>query len=145
MTRSLKIAAAGALLVLAATLVWAQPRGEGGPPGGRSGPGMNAEQTLGYLALSDEIGLTDPQLISLRNALRAPYKKQMEARQAMRSGNADFQAVREQMLATRTELTAAIAGVLTPEQNQEFTKAMEQMQQGRGPGGQGRGQRPGND
>ncbi|MFH1567035.1 MAG: hypothetical protein ABIL09_03480 [Gemmatimonadota bacterium] len=141
MTRSLKIAAAGALLVLAATLVWAQPRGQGG--GGRmGGPGMNAEQTLGYLALDPGIGLTDPQLINLRNALREPYKKQMEARTAMRSGDADFQAMREQMMATRAELTAAVAGVLTPEQNQKFTTAMEQMQQARG---QGRGGRPGND
>ncbi|MFC1525642.1 hypothetical protein ACFL6X_02405 [Candidatus Latescibacterota bacterium] len=132
MTRTVRFSAVAAILLVAAALVWAQPGATRGRPGG--GMGVGVEQTLGFLALHPEVGLTDVQLVDLRAALRDSYAEQQEMREAMQSGSVDFQMMREQMTAFREDVMASVAEVLSDEQIQTFEAAMEQMQSARGQG-----------
>ena len=126
MTRTLKMITAATLLLLAAALAWSQPRsGQGGQgmQGGRMGGGM---------------GLSAEQLLGLRSSLRDVYQDQLEMRQDMRSGDVDFQQMREEMTALRAELMTRINGVLDEDQQKKLQARLEEMQtQG------GRERRPG--
>ena len=146
-----RLAMTGVLALMAAALtcdtVVAQPGGGGG--GGRRGAGgggINASQILGMLAFDQESNITDDQLVKLRNALRPVNQKQNDLMRSVRSGERDFQDVREDMMSLRTELLAAVSSVLSPPQVERLKDQMQrQAQRGGRQGGQRGGQRGGGD
>jgi len=142
MTRTRKLTLGAALLLLASSLVWAQPGGRGAMPrrndaGGHMGGGMmlSPEQALGILALDPELGVTDKQLLDLRAALREAYLDQQQLQADMRGGEMDFQAAREMMEGQREKVTTALSGVLTAEQLAAFQQHLENRRPMRGGGG----------
>ncbi len=136
MTRTLRLAAAAALLLFAASLVWAQPGGGQRRPGGAMGMGAGA--ILGYLALDPDIGLSNEQLIALRESLRPAYLEQMELREDLQSGAVDFRDLGETMADQRKAVMERIAEVLTEDQQKTMDDRMEEMRSRAG-----RGRRPG--
>ncbi len=129
----------------------AQPRGRGG--GGRGGPRraemmlaarLPVEQVLGFLAFDAEVGLTNDQLLQVRDALKGIYTKRKELAKEMREG--DRQAVMEKMGGLRTEMTQNLSSALKPAQVEKLKEFMQQMQQRRQGGrrrGGGQGRRGG--
>jgi len=140
----------GLLSVLAVAftfeLVVAQPGGGGGGQrggrGGRGGGSVNAQQILGMLAFDAESNLTDDQLVKVRKALMPVHQKSQDLMRSVRSGERDFQDVREDMMALRGELLTAVSSVLTTAQVDRLKEQM-QRQANRGGGGGGRGRREG--
>lgn len=137
----------GVLAFLVAALVCdtvvAQPGGGGRQRRGGGGGGVNAQQILGMLAFDAESNLTDQQLVGLRNALKPVHQKQNDLMRSVRSGERDFQDVREDMMALRGELLEAVSSVLSPAQVDRLKEQMQRQAQRGGRGQGGRGQRGG--
>ena len=145
------------LLALLISLVssWsatAQPGGGGGFGGGRGmmRGGAAPEQILGLLAFDEKMAVSDEQLVQLRAALREPYEKQRKMQEDLRASFAeggaeemDWEALRETMMAMRTELMETVAGVLDEGQVEALKKHLQDQQARRGgrggPGGSGGG------
>jgi hypothetical protein len=127
------------VVILAFDAVIAQPPGGGGGRGrgGRGGGGVNAGQILGMLAFDAESNLSDEQLVGLRNALQPVYQKQQDLMRSVRSGDRDFQDVREDMMALRGELLEAVSAVLTTAQVERLKTQMQRQANRGGRGGQG--------
>ena len=131
-----------ALTFALVTEVLAQPGGGGRRRGGGGG-GVNASQILGMLAFDAESNITDDQLVKLRAALKPVHQKQTDLLRSIRSGERDFQDVREDMLSLRGELIEAVSAVLRAAQVERLKPQMQrQAQRGGGQRGQ-RGQRGG--
>ncbi|HAA76153.1 TPA: hypothetical protein DCE37_13640 [Candidatus Latescibacteria bacterium] len=129
-----------ALTFALVTEVLAQPGGGGRR---RGGGGVNASQILGMLAFDAESNITDDQLVKLRAALKPVHQKQTDLLRSVRSGERDFQDVREDMLSLRGELIEAVSAVLRAAQVERLkTQMQRQAQRGGGQRGQ-RGQRGG--
>ena len=133
----------GLLTLMAAALtldaVIAQPGGGGRR---RGGGGINAQQILGILAFDAESNVTDEQLVQLRNTLRPVHQKQQDLMRSVRSGERDFQDVREDLMALRGDFLDAVSSVLTTAQVDRLKEQM-QRQANRGGGRGGWGQRGG--
>jgi len=132
------------LLALRATAlafdrVVAQPGGGGGRGGRRGGGGVNAQQILGMLAFDAESNVTDDQLVKLRNALNPVHQKQQDLLRDVRSGERDFQDVREDMMALRGELLEAVSTVLSSAQVDRLKEQIQRQSNRGGRGGQGGG------
>ena len=127
------------VVILAFDAVIAQPPGGGGGRGrgGRGGGGVNAGQILGMLAFDAESNLSDEQLVGLRNALQPVHQKQQDLMRSVRSGDRDFQDVREDMMALRGELLEAVSAVLTTAQVERLKTQMQRQATRGGRGGQG--------
>ncbi len=106
---------------------------------------MNASQILGMLAFDAESNVTDDQLVKLRSALNPVHKKQQDLLRAVRSGDRDFQDVREDMMALRGELLDAVSSVLSSVQVDRLKEQIQRQSNrgGRGGDGGGRGGRGG--
>ena len=132
-----RLATIGMLATMAAVLmfdtVMAQPEGGGRR---RGGGGVNASQILGMLAFDEESNVTDDQLVRLRNALKPINQKQNDLMRSVRSGDRDFQDVREDMMALRGELLEAVSSVLNTAQVERLKEQMQRLAQ-RGQGGEG--------
>ena len=129
-----------ALTFALVTEVLAQPGGGGRR---RGGGGVNASQILGMLAFDAESNITDDQLVKLRAALKPVHQKQTDLLRSVRSGERDFQDVREDMISLRGELIEAVSAVLRAAQVERLkTQMQRQAQRGGGQRGQ-RGQRGG--
>ena len=126
-------------VILAFDATIAQPPGGGGGRGrgGRGGGGVNPGQILGMLAFDAESNLSDEQLVGLRNALQPVYQKQQDLMRSVRSGDRDFQSVREDMMALRGELLEAVSAVLTTAQVERLKTQMQRQATRGGRGGQG--------
>ena len=123
--------------ILAFDATIAQPPGGGGGRGGRGGGGVNAGQILGMLAFDAESNLSDEQLVGLRNALQPVHQKQQDLMRSIRSGDRDFQDVREDMMALRGEFLEAVSAVLTKAQVERLITQMQRQANRGGRGGQG--------
>ena len=124
-------------VILAFDATIAQPPGGGGGRGGRGGGGVNAGQILGMLAFDAESNLSDEQLVGLRNALQPVHQKQQDLMRSIRSGDRDFQDVREDMMALRGEFLKAVSAVLTKAQVERLITQMQRQANRGGRGGQG--------
>ncbi|NKB72086.1 MAG: hypothetical protein GKR89_33835 [Candidatus Latescibacteria bacterium] len=147
----LKIAKMGLLaLVIGLASSWpamAQPGGGGG--GGRGmmrmmRGGATPEQLIGMLAFDEKFAVSDSQLVELRKVLKEPYMKQRKMQEEMRTALADggaeemdWEAVRENMMALRTELMQSVASVLDDGQIETLKKHIQEQQERRGQGGRG--------
>ncbi len=121
----------------------AQPGG-GGRGGRRGGGNVNASQILGMLAFDTESNLTDDQLVGLRLALKPVHQKQQDLMRSVRSGERDFQDIREDMMGLRGKLLAAVSSVLNEAQVDRLKKHMQRQATRGGRGGAGgRGNRGG--
>lgn len=128
-----------ALLVIGTATVEAQPGGGGGRRGGRGGGGVSPSQILGILAFDQQAAVTNEQLVKLREVLMPVNTKQRELMASVRSGERDFQDVREDMMGLRAEVLKAVSGVLSESQ----VKILKQRMQRQGRGGRGGGGRGG--
>lgn len=128
-----------ASLVIGTATVEAQPGGGGGGRGGRGGGGVSPSQILGILAFDQQAAVTDEQLVKLREVLMPVNTKQRELMASVRSGERDFQDVREDMMALRAEVLKAVSGVLSESQ----VEILKQRMQRQGRGGRGGGRRGG--
>ena len=99
------------------------------------------EQTLGFLAFHEKIGLTDDQLLEVRNELKTVHKKRAELMEGMQGGEGGRQAMMEQVRALRGEMVDKLTSLLNAEQNKALDEYMERMRSfgGRGGGGRQRG------
>ena len=122
------------------TLV-AQPGGGG--RNGRGSGGVTAQQILGMLAFDAEYHVTDDQLVKLRNALMPVNRKQQDLMKSVRSGDRDFQDIREDMMALRGELLGAVSNVLSTKQVDRLKTQMQRQTSRRGRTGGRGGQRSG--
>ena len=137
MRRSIVIVSClAASLVIGTAIVEAQP---GGGRGGRGGGGVSPSQILGILAFDQQAAVTDEQLVKLREVLMPVNTKQRELMASVRSGERDFQDVREDMMALRAEVLKAVSGVLSESQ----VEILKQRMQRQGRGGRGGGRRGG--
>ncbi len=129
----------GVLALLAAALTFdtvvAQPGG--GRGGRRGGGGVNAQQILGMLAFDAESNVTDDQLVKLRKALMPVHQKQQDLMRSVRSGESDFQDVREDMMALRGSLLEAVSSILSTTQVDRLKSQMQRNRDGRGGRGGG--------
>lgn len=108
--------------------------GRGGRGGGRGG-GVSPSQILGILAFDEQAAVTNDQLVKLREALKPVNVKQNELMATVRSGERDFQDVREEMMALRGEVLTAVSAVLSESQ----VKILKERMQRQGRGGRGGG------
>lgn len=126
--------------IVTADVVIAQQGGGGGRRRGGGG-GVNAALILGTLAFDTESNVTDAQLIQVRNALKPLHQKQQDLLRSVRSGERDFQEVREDMTALRGELLEALSSVLSAQQVDRVKEVMQRQgnrgQRGRRGGGGG--------
>ena len=133
------------LVLMGAVLVCDSVTAQPGGGRGRGGGGVNAAQILGMLAFDAESNVTDDQLVKLRQALMPLHQKQQDLLRSVRSGERDFQDVREDMLGLRSELLTAVSSVLSADQVDRLRDQMQRQGQRRGQrgGGQRGGQRGG--
>ena len=144
MKTSTRFAVFGLTFAMTATAyVEAQPEGgRGGRRGGPGAGGVSAEQVLGILAFDEKAGVTDKQLVKLRTALTGVYEKRQKLMNSIRSGERDFQDVREEMMGLRVEILQVVSSVLSEKQVEALKERMQRQQRGRGGrGGEGRGRR----
>lgn len=142
MRRFLTIGAIALLVAgLTADTLLAQPGGGRGRRGG--GGGMGAPQILGMLAFDAESNVTDDQLVKLRGALMPVHQKQQDLMRSVRSGERDFQDVREDMMALRNAYLEAVSTVLSPAQVERLKSQMQRQGQRGQRGQRGGGQRGG--
>ena len=111
-------------------------------PGGRGGRRVNASQIIGMLAFDTESNLSDDQFVKLRNVLKPVHQKQQDLLRSIRSGDRDFEDVREEMTSLPGELLEAVSSVLTTAQVDRL-KTQMQRQANRGGGGSRGGRRGG--
>jgi len=131
-------------VVFAISLSLAPAEAQRGRMGGSMmsmGGAMNLEHTLAFLAFDESVGLTDAQLVQLRDGLKGLYAEQREMMVDMRAnrGSMDFEAMREQMAAVEQDLQETLGTVLTEDQAAVFDKHMQELQSARGGWGGGRG------
>ncbi len=129
-----------AIGLIASLSLEAQPQGGGrGGWGGRVGMMaarfIPVEQTLGFLAFDEKIGLADDQLLKVRKELKTVHKKRAELMQEMQGGQRDRQAMMEKVRGLRGEMLEKLTGILNAEQNKVLAEYMERMQNRRRRGG----------
>ncbi len=123
------------VIALAATAVEAQPGAGRGGGGGRGG-GVGPEQILGIMAFDERAAVTNEQLLKLRDALKPILVKQRELMASVRSGERDYQDVREEMMTLREEVLEAVSSVLSEGQVEILKQRMQRQGRG-GRGGRG--------
>jgi len=139
-----RLTAVGIVGLMAGLLMFDVAVAQQGGGGGRGrrgggGGGVNASQILGMLAFDEDSNVTDDQLVKLRNALKPVHQKQNDLLRSVRSGERDFQDVREDMMSLRTELLSAVSSVLSEPQVERLKEQMQrQAQRGGRQGGQRR-------
>jgi hypothetical protein len=88
------------------------------------------EQTLGYLAFDPDMGLTDGQLVKVRNALNSVREAREKLAETMRSGG-DRQQMMSDVGKLRTDMFDRIKAVLDDRQDALLDDHLEQMRRNR--------------
>lgn len=141
------------LIVLASTVVWAQPPEVGRTGRGERGGGMMAmrsvpiEQILSFLAFDDKVAVSNEQLGKIRDELKVIHAQRAQLLGQLRE-NQDREAAMMEIRKLRRQMTQKLTGVLNAQQVEILSTYMQNMAQrgDRGDrGGQGRRDRGGND
>ncbi len=135
-----------AVILTVVSQIFAQPGG--GPDGGRNGRGGGAmvamrfvpvEQILGFLAFDEKVGLSNEQLVKVKDELKAIHAKRAGILKNFQ-GSDDREAVMGEVQKLRADMTQKLSAVLKPDQVETLKVYMQQINQRGGPGGQRGGQ-----
>ena len=100
---------------------------------------LQVEQVLGYLALDDEIALTDQQMLNVRKELKAICGKRAALLKSAQQEDED--SLKEKVRVLRGEMADTLSGILNKAQTDLLNRYLSRLREaaGRSPGrGEGR-------
>ena len=113
-----------ALMAFGAVEVVAQPDGRAGAGGAMMMRFVPIEQVLGFLAFDENMGVSNEQLLKVRNELVPIYAKRAEL---MKNASGDREGMMQNMQKLRGEMTQKLTAVLQPKQVDQLKSYMQQM------------------